>query len=223
MIDARDPAEYEQAAARVLAETLAGWAERYPDVDVVTRLVAGRPVPALVEESAGATLLVVGSHGHGWFAGMLLGSVSQAAPRQRPGGSRTASPLEAPCARRRHLDRRTSRPGRRTPRSCCSWVISPTRSRNPSTWASSTFAPSRHGWRCATVRLTSTGGWRPTYSWPTSPVRTVRSVTISSSCAACPMTGDCPPWSDSTPPSTTTCGASRTWSRPSMHEASGAR
>jgi nucleotide-binding universal stress UspA family protein len=81
MIDARDPAEYEQAAARVLAETLAGWAERYPDVDVVTRLVAGRPVPALVEESAGATLLVVGSHGHGWFAGMLLGSVSQAVLR----------------------------------------------------------------------------------------------------------------------------------------------
>jgi nucleotide-binding universal stress UspA family protein len=81
MIDGRNPAEYEQAAARVLAETLAGWAERYPDVDVVTRLVAGRPVPALVEESAGATLLVVGSHGHGWFAGMLLGSVSQAVLR----------------------------------------------------------------------------------------------------------------------------------------------
>jgi nucleotide-binding universal stress UspA family protein len=81
MIDARDLAEYERAAGRVLAETLAGWAERYPDVDVVTRLVAGRPVPALVEESAGATLLVVGSHGHGWFAGMLLGSVSQAVLR----------------------------------------------------------------------------------------------------------------------------------------------
>jgi nucleotide-binding universal stress UspA family protein len=81
MVDARNPAEYERAAARVLAETLAGWAERYPEVDVVTRLVAGRPVPALVEESAGATLLVVGSHGHGWFAGMLLGSVSQAVLR----------------------------------------------------------------------------------------------------------------------------------------------
>jgi nucleotide-binding universal stress UspA family protein len=81
MIDARDGVEYDRAAARILAETLAGWTERYPDVDVVTRLVARRPVPALVEESAGAILLVVGSHGHGWFAGMLLGSVSQAVLR----------------------------------------------------------------------------------------------------------------------------------------------
>jgi nucleotide-binding universal stress UspA family protein len=77
MIDARDGVEYDRAAARVLAETLAGWTERYPDVDVVYRPVARRPVRALLEESAGATLLVVGSHGHGWFAGMLLGSVSQ--------------------------------------------------------------------------------------------------------------------------------------------------
>jgi nucleotide-binding universal stress UspA family protein len=81
MIDARDGVEYDRAAAGVLAETLAGWTERYPDVNIVSRLVARRPVLALVEESAGATLLVVGSHGHGWFAGMLLGSVSQAVLR----------------------------------------------------------------------------------------------------------------------------------------------
>jgi nucleotide-binding universal stress UspA family protein len=76
--DAHDPAEYGRAAARVLAESLAGRTEDYPDVEVVSRLTDRGPVQALVEESAGAALLVVGSHGYGRFAGMLLGSVSQA-------------------------------------------------------------------------------------------------------------------------------------------------
>jgi nucleotide-binding universal stress UspA family protein len=81
MIDARDGVEYDRAAARVLADALARCVERYPHVDVVSRLVPRLPVFALVEESAGVILLVVGSHGHGWFAGMLLGSVSQAVLR----------------------------------------------------------------------------------------------------------------------------------------------
>jgi nucleotide-binding universal stress UspA family protein len=81
LIDARDSIDYHRAAARVLAESLAEWSEKYPDIDVVSRLVAHRPVQALVEESAGAALLVVGSHGYGRFAGMLLGSVSQAVLR----------------------------------------------------------------------------------------------------------------------------------------------
>lgn len=78
MVDVRDIDESDGAGARVLAESLAGWTEKYPDVDVIARHVQRRPVQALIEESAGAALLVVGSHGHGWFAGMLLGSVSQA-------------------------------------------------------------------------------------------------------------------------------------------------
>lgn len=67
--------EAEQAS---LAESLAGWQEQYPDVQVRRIVVKDRPVRNLVEQSKGAQLLVVGSHGRGGFAGMLLGSTSEA-------------------------------------------------------------------------------------------------------------------------------------------------
>jgi nucleotide-binding universal stress UspA family protein len=64
---------------RVLAESLAGWREKYPDVDVRLDIVVGRAGAVLAKASAGAQLLVVGARGHGGFTGLLLGSVSQAA------------------------------------------------------------------------------------------------------------------------------------------------
>jgi nucleotide-binding universal stress UspA family protein len=72
-----DPNELRNAAATALDTVLR---EAMPDtggVEVERRVVEGRPAAVLVEESRDADLLVVGSRGHGGFAGLLLGSVSQ--------------------------------------------------------------------------------------------------------------------------------------------------
>ncbi|WP_161952587.1 universal stress protein [Actinoplanes sp. TFC3] len=48
-----------------------------PPVFVQSQVRQGRPAKVLIDESAGADLLVVGKRGHGGFAGLVLGSVSQ--------------------------------------------------------------------------------------------------------------------------------------------------
>jgi nucleotide-binding universal stress UspA family protein len=61
---------------RRLNDGLATWREKYPEVEVVTEVVHGRPVRILAGVSARADLLVVGTRGRGGFAGLVLGSVS---------------------------------------------------------------------------------------------------------------------------------------------------
>lgn len=71
-----DIKEHQAAAEAALAATVR---EVLPksDAPIEQRVIQGTPAAVLVEESQGADLLVVGSRGHGGFAQLLLGSVSQ--------------------------------------------------------------------------------------------------------------------------------------------------
>lgn len=68
--------DFQSTAEETLGERLAGWSDRYPDVVVRRQVVFNHPARHLVEAAESAQLVVVGSHGRGGFAGMLLGSVS---------------------------------------------------------------------------------------------------------------------------------------------------
>ncbi|MBF6161708.1 universal stress protein [Nocardia cyriacigeorgica] len=68
----------ESAAQELVAQQLAGWADKYPDVTVRCRLYMSGPCHHLVEWSKSAQLVITGSRGRGGFAGLLLGSTSNA-------------------------------------------------------------------------------------------------------------------------------------------------
>jgi len=66
-----------EIAAVVLAERLAGWQEKYPEVRVERELVHDRPTRALRRCAQTARLVVVGRRGRGGFRDLVLGSTSQ--------------------------------------------------------------------------------------------------------------------------------------------------
>lgn len=88
--DAVDARQHEQ-----LAERLAGYQEKYPDVTVRRVVEGGRPSRLLLEHAKGAQLLVVGSRGHSEFGGALLGSTSQAMIYHAPCPVMVVRPNEA--------------------------------------------------------------------------------------------------------------------------------
>jgi nucleotide-binding universal stress UspA family protein len=73
-----DVPSVEEQVRSVLANRLAGWTQKYPDVDLTQVIARDAPAHALVGESRRAQLVVVGSRGRGNLAGLVLGSVSHA-------------------------------------------------------------------------------------------------------------------------------------------------
>jgi nucleotide-binding universal stress UspA family protein len=67
---------WKAAQEQALTQRLEGWRQRYPDVAVQPILVPDEPARRLLQYSDSAQLLVVGSHGRGGYAGMLVGAVA---------------------------------------------------------------------------------------------------------------------------------------------------
>ncbi|MGE3287115.1 MAG: universal stress protein [Pseudonocardia sp.] len=79
-----DWSELENEESEVLAERLAGWSARYPDVPVERVTRRDRPAHALLEQAEKAQLVVVGSRGRGSVAGLFLGSVGHTMLHRSP-------------------------------------------------------------------------------------------------------------------------------------------
>lgn len=74
-----------EAEHRVLAERLAGWQPRYPDVDIRRVIAHGPAADALLTHAATAELQVVGTTGRSGLDGLLHGSTSQSLLYRSPG------------------------------------------------------------------------------------------------------------------------------------------
>jgi nucleotide-binding universal stress UspA family protein len=72
------------AAQDRLADELAPWSARFPDVPVELELVHGQPTPALLAAAVGARLVVLGTRGRGAPARALFGSTSRQVLRRCP-------------------------------------------------------------------------------------------------------------------------------------------
>ena len=80
--------ELKELATQSVSEAERKISERFPDLknNLTTCVLSGSPEQAIVAEAEkwGADLIVVGSHGYGFWERMLIGSVSNAIVRHAP-------------------------------------------------------------------------------------------------------------------------------------------
>jgi nucleotide-binding universal stress UspA family protein len=72
-----DPAAIEQEEAAVLAEALAGWCGKYPDVVVTQEVRRGGAATVLLETCRAASIVVVGRRSRGELVALVMGSTSR--------------------------------------------------------------------------------------------------------------------------------------------------
>jgi nucleotide-binding universal stress UspA family protein len=89
-------AEMDQDAERILERAHALAAEPFPGTPIETVLGYGDPRGQLLDMAPTASMVVVGSRGHGPVAGLLLGSVSGALVRHSPTPVVVVRPTPAP-------------------------------------------------------------------------------------------------------------------------------
>jgi Universal stress protein family len=91
-----DPEKRHASELSKLRAEVAAWREKYPGVEVECIAVDGHAAEALTKASTAARLVVVGTRGHGGFAGLLLGS----------GGTAPVASQRLPSRHRAHQPRR---------------------------------------------------------------------------------------------------------------------
>ena len=77
-------ADLQSETTLVVHELLGPVRADFPEVQIIEHVVQGPAGPALLTQSEGASLLVVGARGRAAFPGMLLGSVAEYCVRNGP-------------------------------------------------------------------------------------------------------------------------------------------
>jgi nucleotide-binding universal stress UspA family protein len=75
---------FREGTEKIVSEAVATVRRLQPEIECEGTAVEGQPAEVLIQQAAGATLLVVGNRGLGGFSSLLLGSVSQQVVHHTP-------------------------------------------------------------------------------------------------------------------------------------------